>query len=80
MVPGKVYGTDRKSRLIQSVARRLTHTDIDLLLLRMQLTPGQPIQAMLDATLCSWGFIGGRLPRLDPDLTDPENHLENNVL
>jgi hypothetical protein len=62
--------------MTQSVVHRLTHTDIDLLLLRMQLTPGQRLQAMLDAHALLVGVIRGRLRSRYPDLPDREINLK----
>lgn len=62
--------------MTQSAASHLTHTDIDLLLLRMQLTPGQRIQAMLDAHALLVGVIRGRLRSRHPDLPEREINLK----
>jgi hypothetical protein len=49
---------------------------MDLLLLRMQLTPGQRLQAMLDAHALLVGVIRGRLRDRYPDLPERELNLK----
>jgi hypothetical protein len=55
-----------------------THTDIQLLQLRLALSPGQRIQAMLDARALLVGIIRGRLRKKYPDL--PETDFNMKVL
>lgn len=50
--------------------------DLDLLRLRARLSPGQRIQAMLDARELAAGLIRGRLRRQHPDLSDREINLK----
>lgn len=56
--------------------RRFTHTDIDLLRARMKLTPGQRLQAMLDAHAVMVGITRGRLRPRYPELSDRELNLK----
>ena len=56
--------------------RRFTHTDIELMRVRMKLTPGQRLQAMLDAHAMLTGIIRGRLRRQYPELSDREINLK----
>jgi hypothetical protein len=55
---------------------RLTHTDIELMRLRLSLSPGQRIQAMLDARALVVGIIRGRLRTRYPDLPEAELNLK----
>jgi hypothetical protein len=55
---------------------RLTHTDIELMRLRLSLSPGQRIQAMLDARALVVGMIRGRLRTRYPDLPEAELNLK----
>src|SRR5690606_25117114 len=50
--------------------RRFAHTDIDLLRVRMKLTPGHRLQAMLDAHAVMVGITRGRLRLRYPELSD----------
>lgn len=56
--------------------RRFTHTDIDLLRARMKLTPGQRLQAMLDAHAVMVGITRGRLRSRYPELSDRALNLK----
>ena len=58
------------------MASKFTHTDMELLRLRMALTPGQRLQAMFDARSLLVGIIRGRLRRQFPDIPDPELNLK----
>jgi hypothetical protein len=53
-----------------------THVDIDLMRLRLPLSPGQRLQAMLDARALLVGIIRGRLRRQYPDLPEAELNLK----
>lgn len=55
---------------------RFTHIDIDLMRLRLSLSPGQRIQAMLDARALLVGIIRGRLRQQYPDLPEAELNLK----
>lgn len=55
---------------------RFTHTDMELMRLRVSLTPGQRIQAMLDARALLVGMIRGRLRGQYPNLPDDELNLK----
>lgn len=55
---------------------KLTHTDIELMRLRLALTPGQRIQAMLDARALLVGIIRGRLRKKYPDISEVELNLK----
>ena len=57
---------------------RFTHTDMELMRLRLTLSPGQRIQAMLDARTLLVGLIRGRLRTQHPNL--PENELNLKLL
>jgi hypothetical protein len=57
---------------------RFTHTDMELMRLRLSLSPGQRIQAMLDARALLVGMIRGRLRIKYPNL--PENELNLKLL
>jgi len=56
--------------------RRFTHTDLELMRLRLSLSPGQRIQAMLDARTLVVGIIRGRLRNKYPDIPDTELNLK----
>ena len=56
--------------------RRFTHTDMELMRLRLSLSPGQRIQAMLDARALVVGIIRGRLRNQYPDIPDTELNLK----
>lgn len=62
--------------LTRSGVRRFTHVDIELMRLRMLLTPGQRVQAMLDAREVLVGLIRGRLRPQYPNLSDREFNLK----
>ncbi len=53
--------------------RRFTHIDMDLMRLRLSLTPGQRIQAMLNARALVVGMIRGRLRNKYPDISESKN-------
>jgi hypothetical protein len=53
-----------------------THTDLELLRLRLRLSPGQRLQAMLDARELAVGMMRGRLHSRYPDLSDQEINLK----
>jgi hypothetical protein len=55
---------------------KFTYTDMDLLRLRLGLTPGQRLQAMFDARALLAGIIRGRLRQQYPDLPNPELNLK----
>ena len=55
---------------------KLTHTDIELMRLRLSLTPGQRVQAMLDARALLVGIIRGRLRKKYPDISKVELNLK----
>ena len=52
------------------------HTDMDLMRLRLSLSPGQRIQAMLDARALIVGMIRGRLRDQYPDISETELNLK----
>lgn len=56
--------------------RRFTHTDLELMRLRLSLSPGQRIQAMLDARALVVGIIRGRLRKQFPDIPEAELNLK----
>jgi hypothetical protein len=60
----------------QAPIRRFTHTDIELMRVRMKLSPGQRLQAMLDAHAMLTGMIRGRLRQQYPELDDREINLK----
>jgi len=53
-----------------------THTDMELMRLRLKLSPGQRLQAMLDARELVVGIMRGRLRSRYPDLSDREINLK----
>ena len=55
---------------------RFTHTDMELMRLRLSLSPGQRIQAMLDARALLVGMIRGRLRTRYPNLPESELNLK----
>jgi len=57
-------------------AFQITHTDIDLMRLRLSLTPGQRLQAMFAARDVIVGIIRGRLRQQYPDLSEAELNLK----
>ena len=52
------------------------HTDMELMRLRLSLTPGQRIQAMLDARAVLVGLIRGRLQQQYPELAPRDLNLK----
>ena len=60
----------------QKVTRHFTHTDLELMRLRMNLSPGQRLQAMLDARAVLVGIIRGRLRKRYPNLSNRELNLK----
>jgi hypothetical protein len=54
----------------------LPHTDIDLLRLKLKLTPGQRLRAMDDARQLVIGLKRGRLRSQYPELSDLELNLK----
>jgi hypothetical protein len=60
----------------QQTLSQFTHTDTELLRLRLALTPGQRLQAMFDARSLLVGIIRGRLRQQYPNLPDPELNLK----
>lgn len=54
----------------------ITHTDMELIRLRVKMSPGQRIQAMLAARELMVGLVRGRLRQQYPELTDPELNLK----
>ncbi len=60
----------------QNSSRRFAHTDIELMRLRMSLSPGQRLQAMFGARSLIVGMIRGRLKREFPNLPDNELNLK----
>lgn len=56
--------------------RRFTHTDIDLMKARMNLSSGQRIQAMPDARALLFGIMRGRVRHQYPDILDRELNLK----
>lgn len=56
--------------------RRFTHTDIDLMKARMKLSPGQRIQAMLDARALLFGIMRGRIRQQHPDMSNRELNVK----
>lgn len=61
--------------MAQEIAR-WTHTDMELMRLRLALTPGQRLQAMFDARAFLAGTIRGRLRRQYPDIPEAELNLK----
>jgi hypothetical protein len=55
---------------------RFTHTDMELLRLRLTLSPGQRIQAMLGARALVVGIIRGRLRQQYPEIPEVELNLK----
>lgn len=53
----------------------IPHTDIELMRLRLKLTPGQRVQGMLDARAWIIGGIRGRLRQQYPNISDQELNL-----
>ena len=62
--------------MFPQTARRFAHTDIELMRLRIPLTPGQRLQAMFGARAVIVGMIRGRLQQQYPDLPDNELNLK----
>lgn len=55
---------------------KFTHTDLELMRLRLSMTPGQRLQAMFDARSLLVGIIRGRLRQQYPDLSDSELNMK----
>jgi hypothetical protein len=53
-----------------------THSDIGLLRMRLLLSPGQRLQAMLDARTLLVGIMRGRLRKKYPDLSEAALNLK----
>lgn len=62
--------------MAQQLLSKFTHTDIELLHLRLSLSPGQRLQAMFDARSLLVGIIRGRLRQQYPNLSNPELNLK----
>lgn len=56
--------------------RQFAHTDMDLMRLRLSLSPGQRIHAMLDVRALVVGIIRGRLRYKYPDIPEAELNLK----
>lgn len=56
--------------------KQFAHTDMELMRLRLSLSPGQRIQAMLDARALVVGLIRGRLRNQYPDIPETELNLK----
>ena len=56
--------------------RQFAHTDVQLMQLRLNLSPGQRIQAMLDARALVVGLIRGRLRNKYPEIPEAELNLK----
>ena len=61
---------------MSTITFRFTHTDMELIRLRLSLSPGQRIQAMLDARAVLVGMMRGRLRTAHPNLPDDELNLK----
>ena len=59
----------------QQLSFKFSHTDIELMRLRLPLAPGQRLQAMFDARSLLVGIIRGRLRQQYPELSDTELNL-----
>ncbi|KAA3657043.1 MAG: hypothetical protein DWQ04_29280 [Chloroflexi bacterium] len=55
---------------------RFTHTDIELMRLRLSLSSGQRIQAMLDARALVVGSIRGRLRKRHPNMSEADLNMK----
>ncbi|MEM7335601.1 MAG: hypothetical protein AAF490_26220 [Chloroflexota bacterium] len=62
--------------MINKERNKIAHTDIELMRLRLKLSPGQRIQAMLDARSLMIGIIRGRLRKQFPEITNVELNLK----
>jgi hypothetical protein len=62
--------------MAQHIVFNPPHTDVELLRLRLSLTPGQRLQAMFDARFLLVGMIRGRLRQQYPELSDVELNLK----
>ena len=62
--------------MAQQILFNPSHTDVELLRLRLSLTPGQRLQAMFDARYLLVGLIRGRLRQQHPELSDVELNLK----
>jgi hypothetical protein len=72
-----LHWTLQHSRIVtHTLTGPFTHTDIELMRLRMKLSPGQRLQAMLEARALVVGIIRGRLQTRYPELSDQEINLK----
>jgi hypothetical protein len=55
---------------------QFTHSDVELMRLRLKLSPGQRLQAMLDARSLLAGIIRGRLQKQYPELDNRQINLK----
>ncbi len=62
--------------MAQQMSPKFTHTDIELMRLRLPLTLGQRLQAMFDARSLLVGIIRGRLRQQYPTLPDSDLNLK----
>ena len=62
--------------MTQSINSPFAHTDMELMRIRMKLSPGQRLQAMLDARMVLVGFRRARLRRRYPDLSERDLNLK----
>lgn len=60
----------------QQKRSRFAHTDMELMQLRLSLSPEQRIQAMFDARAFVVGSIRGRLRKKYPGLTEVELNMK----
>lgn len=62
--------------MAQQKIPQLTHRDMELMRLRLALSPGQRIQAMLGARALIVGIIRGRLRQAYPEIPEAELNLK----
>lgn len=62
--------------MTQPIVPPFTHTDVELMRVRIKLSPGQRLQAMLDARMVLVGFRRARLRRQYPDLSERDLNLK----
>ena len=62
--------------MTESINPPFAHTDMELMRIRMKLSPGQRLQAMLDARMVLVGFRRARLRRQYPDLSDHDLNMK----
>lgn len=62
--------------MAQTIFPPFTDTDMDLMRARMKLSPGQRLQAMLDARLVLVGFRRARLRQRYPELSERDLNLK----